>query len=123
MGKIQTKRAYEDIESSDGKRVLVDRMWPRGIKKEKLEIALWEKEIAPTNELRKEFGHDPEKFSWFEKEYKKELDNNDKTKDFVSQIAEWLKNNNVTLIYGAKDKKYNQAVVLQDYLSQKIEGN
>jgi len=123
MGKIQTKRAYEDIESSDGKRVLVDRMWPRGIKKEKLEIALWEKEIAPTNELRKEFGHDPEKFSWFEKEYKKELDNNDKTKDFVSQIAEWLKNNNVTLIYGAKDKKYNQAVVLQDYLSQKIEDN
>lgn len=123
MGKIQTKRAYEDIESSDGKRVLVDRMWPRGIKKEKLEIDLWEKEIAPTNDLRKEFGHDPEKFSWFEKEYKKELDNNDKTKDFVSQIAEWLKDNNVTLIYGAKDKKYNQAVVLQDYLSQKVEGN
>lgn len=122
MGKIQIKRAYEDIEASDGKRVLVDRMWPRGIKKEKLEIALWEKEIAPTNDLRKEFGHDPEKFSWFEKEYKKELNNNDKTKDFVKQIAEWLKDNNVTLVYSAKDTKNNQAVVLKDYLSQKIDG-
>ncbi|AYW44912.1 DUF488 family protein [Tetragenococcus koreensis] len=120
MGNLQIKRAYEDIEPSDGKRVLVDRMWPRGIKKEKLQLALWEKEIAPTNELRKEFGHDPEKFSWFQKEYKKELDNNDNTQDFVNQIAEWLKEDNVTLIYGAKDKEDNQAVVLKDYLSEKI---
>ncbi|GMA07514.1 hypothetical protein GCM10025886_06650 [Tetragenococcus halophilus subsp. flandriensis] len=120
MGNLQIKRAYEDIDPSDGKRVLVDRMWPRGIKKEKLELALWEKEIAPTNDLRKEFGHDPEKFPWFEKEYKKELDNNDKIPEFVEQIAEWLKEDNVTLIYGAKDKKYNQAVVLKDYLQEKV---
>ncbi|GMA47272.1 DUF488 domain-containing protein [Tetragenococcus muriaticus] len=120
MGQLQTKRAYEDIETSDGKRVLVDRMWPRGVKKEKLQLSLWEKEVAPTNELRKTFGHDPQKFSWFKNEYKKELDNNDKTQAFVNQIAEWLKKDNVTLIYGAKDKKENQAVVLKDYLLQKI---
>lgn len=120
MGSLQIKRAYEDVEPSDGKRVLVDRMWPRGIKKEKLALALWEKDIAPTNDLRKEFGHDPEKFPWFEKEYKKELDNNDKTQEFVEQIADWLQEDNVTLIYGAKDKKYNQAVVLKDYLQEKV---
>ncbi|AOF48721.1 DUF488 domain-containing protein [Tetragenococcus halophilus] len=120
MGNLQIKRAYEDIEPSDGKRILVDRMWPRGIKKEKLALALWEKGIAPTNDLRKEFGHDPEKFPWFEKEYKKELDNNDKTQEFVEQIADWLQEDNVTLIYGAKDKKYNQAVVLKDYLQEKV---
>ncbi|AYW50320.1 DUF488 domain-containing protein [Tetragenococcus halophilus] len=120
MGNLQIKRAYEDIEPSDGKRVLVDRMWPRGIKKEKLALALWEKSIAPTNDLRKEFGHDPEKFPWFEKEYKKELDNNDKTQEFVEQIADWLQADNVTLIYGAKDKKYNQAVVLKNYLQEKV---
>ncbi|MCF1686232.1 DUF488 family protein [Tetragenococcus halophilus] len=120
MGSLQIKRAYEDVEPSDGKRVLVDRMWPRGIKKEKLALALWEKDIAPTNDLRKEFGHDPEKFPWFEKEYKKELNNNDKTQEFVEQIADWLQEDNVTLIYGAKDKKYNQAVVLKDYLQEKV---
>lgn len=120
MGSLQIKRAYKDVEPSDGKRVLVDRMWPRGIKKEKLALALWEKDIAPTNDLRKEFGHDPEKFPWFEKEYKKELNNNDKTQEFVEQIADWLQEDNVTLIYGAKDKKYNQAVVLKDYLQEKV---
>lgn len=121
MGKLQIKRAYEKTEPSDGKRVLVDRMWPRGIKKEKLPLALWEKEIAPSNELRKEFGHDPEKFPWFEKEYKKELDKNEKIEDFVKQIEEWLKDNNVTLIYGAKDRENNQAVVLKNYLLQRVE--
>lgn len=96
---------------------------PRGIKKEKLQIDLWGKQIAPTNDLRKEFGHDPEKFSWFKSNYKKEIIDNDMTEDFVKQVNDWLKEGNVTLIYSARDKEHNQAIVLQDYLLQHVKMN
>lgn len=119
MGELQIKRAYVTFEKTDGKRVLVDRMWPRGIKKEKLALDLWEKEIAPTNELRKEFGHDPQKFAWFKKNYQKELDQNERTEKLKTQIDKWLAEGNVTLIYGAKDEVHNQAVVLKEYLLKK----
>lgn len=74
MGKLQVKRIYEAPEETDGSRVLVDRLWPRGIKKEKAELTAWEKAIAPTNELRKAFGHDPEKFPAFAQKYEDELE-------------------------------------------------
>lgn len=123
MGNLRIKRAYEEVEKSDGKRILVDRMWPRGIKKEKLKLDLWEKSVAPSRDLRKSFGHDPDKFDWFKKEYLKELSANKEMTDFAAQLKEWLTDSNVTLIYGAKDQKHNQAVVLQEYLQERIAKN
>ncbi|HLQ40225.1 MAG TPA: DUF488 family protein [Tetragenococcus sp.] len=120
MGNLLIKRAYEAVDANDGKRVLVDRMWPRGIKKEKLALDLWEKSLAPTSQLRKKFGHDPQKFSWFKKEYQKELEQNDELDNFIEQIKTWLNYANVTLIYSAKDQQHNQAVVLQEYLNGKL---
>ena len=121
VSKIQIKRAYVENDPSDGKRVLVDRMWPRGVKKETLAVDLWEKSIAPTSDLRKKFGHDPQKFDWFKKEYIKELNQEEETETFVKQIKQWVKEDeNVTLVYGAKDEKHNQAVVLKEYLEKKL---
>lgn len=86
MGKLQVKRIYEAPEETDGSRVLVDRLWPRGIKKEKAELTAWEKTIAPTNELRKAFGHDPEKFPAFAQKYTDELENNPESEPFLEKI-------------------------------------
>ncbi len=114
---IAIKRVYETSSEEDGFRVLVDRLWPRGISKEKAALDLWEKEIAPSGELRKWFGHEPEKYEEFRHRYREELSSNEKLGDFLAAIEGKGK---VTLLYGAKDKEHNQAVVLAEYLKEQF---
>jgi len=111
---LQLKRVYEKPDSKDGLRILVDRLWPRGLTKEKAAVDLWLKDIAPSTELRKWFGHDPEKWKEFQKKYLKELKDN---KDVVTVLNERLKKGPVTLLYAAKDEVHNEAKVLKDYFS------
>jgi uncharacterized protein YeaO (DUF488 family) len=111
---IKLKRVYEKPDKKDGFRILVDRLWPRGLTKEKAGVDLWLKDIAPTTELRKWFNHDPEKWSDFQKKYLKELKEN---KEAVSELKEHLKKGPVTLLYAAKDEEHNEALVLKHYLS------
>lgn len=111
---IKIKRAYQEPEDEDGFRILVDRLWPRGISKEKAKLDLWLKDVAPSNELRKWFGHDPEKWPEFQEKYNEELKS---MKTSLSKIKDLEKENNtVTLVYGAKDQEHNNAVVLRDKL-------
>jgi uncharacterized protein YeaO (DUF488 family) len=112
--KLKIKRVYEQPAKGDGKRILVDRLWPRGLTKEKAGIDLWLKDIAPSTELRKWFGHDPGKWKEFKKRYHQELKNNKKQ---VSILYEELKKRVVTLVYGAKDEQHNEALVLKEWLS------
>ena len=109
------KRVYEQPAKEDGKRILVDRLWPRGLTKEKASIDLWLKDIAPTTELRKWFGHDPDKWKEFKKRYHEELKNN---KEPVSILYDELKENTVTLVYAAKDEQHNEALVLKEWLNR-----
>jgi len=111
---IQIKRVYEKSDAKDGFRILVDRLWPRGLTKEKAAADLWLKDIAPSTELRKWFNHDPEKWKEFQKKYQKELQEN---KEAVSVLKEHLKQGPVTLLYGAKDQEHNEAEVLKNFLS------
>jgi uncharacterized protein YeaO (DUF488 family) len=112
--KLNIKRVYEKPDKQDGKRVLVDRLWPRGLTKEKADIDLWLKGIAPTTELRKWFNHDAAKWEEFQKRYRNELNNN---KEQVSLLKEQLKKGIVTLVYGAKDEDHNEALVLKEWLN------
>ncbi|KYD11253.1 hypothetical protein B4102_2218 [Heyndrickxia sporothermodurans] len=114
---ITIKRVYKPVNEADGKRVLVDRLWPRGISKEKAEIDEWMKDIAPSNELRKWFNHDPEKFEEFSQKYKEELKEPEKKKE-LDKLIEMSDGNTVTLVYSAKDEEHNQAVVLKHYLEE-----
>ncbi|MBK9216796.1 MAG: DUF488 domain-containing protein [Chloracidobacterium sp.] len=114
--RLKIKRAYDEPDASDGKRVLVDRLWPRGVSKDKAHIDLWLREIAPSTELRKWFGHDPEKWAVFQSRYKKELEGN---KELVDSIRTMAKAGPVTLVYAAKDEEHNDAVVLLDYLTER----
>ena len=118
MKKPTLKRIYDPLEPDDGTRVLVDRLWPRGISKEKAHVDLWLKEIAPSTELRKWFGHDPAKWTEFQKRYLAELEANDSA---VSTILDAMKNGTVTLVYAAKDEQHNEAVVLQGYLERRAQ--
>lgn len=110
---IRLKRAYEPPARSDGARILVDRLWPRGVKKETLKLDSWLKDIAPSSELRKWFDHRPDRFEQFAKKYRAELDANPGA---VAELEPWLHRGRVTLVYGARDPAINQAVVLRDYL-------
>lgn len=113
---IKLKRAYEKAEKSDGFRILVDRLWPRGMSKAKEHLDLWLKNIAPSTELRKKFGHDPEKWVEFKKEYAKELREN---KELVTALKAFLKEHKtVTFVYGAKDEEHNNAVALKELLEK-----
>ena len=112
---MQIKRIYDKAAPDDGFRVLVDRLWPRGVSKEKAALDLWLKEVAPSDELRQWFGHQPERFAEFRKRYTAELDAN----PAVQQLREALKAHRVvTLLYGARDPVMNQAAVLRDYVSK-----
>ena len=113
MTKYKIERIYEPTASDDSYRVLVDRLWPRGISKERAALNEWNKEIAPTDELRKWFNHDPEKFPEFSRRYMKELDNNPAAAEAKNN---WNKQSAVTLLYGAKDAEHNQAIVLKKWL-------
>ena len=113
MTKYKIERIYESTALDGSYRVLVDRLWPRGISKERAALDEWNKEIAPTDELRKWFNHDPEKFPEFSRRYMKELDNNPAAAEAKNN---WNKQSAVTLLYGAKDTEHNQAVVLKKWL-------
>lgn len=112
---IHLKRAYEDPTPSDGFRILVDRLWPRGVRKEAARIDLWLKDIAPSSELRKWFGHDPARWDEFRRRYFQELDGKP---ELVGQLRERLRQGNATLVYAAKDEEHNDAVALQEYLER-----
>ena len=108
---MKIKRVYEMALTEDGKRILVDRLWPRGLTKEKAGVDLWLKDIAPSTELRKWFGHDPAKWMEFKERYMEELKNNEKQ---TSILIEQLKTGMVTLVYAAKDQEHNEALVLKE---------
>ena len=114
--KIEIKRVYEEPRKEDGFRILVDRLWPRGLTKEKAKVDLWLKEIAPTTELRKWFAHDSEKWAGFKKRYLAELKEN---KEALLRIEQEMKKGNVTLLYAAKDEAHNEAQVLLNKLKKK----
>ncbi|MGE0282492.1 MAG: DUF488 domain-containing protein [Rhizobiaceae bacterium] len=114
--KLHIKRAYDAPSSDDGFRVLVDRLWPRGLSKASAHIDLWAKEVAPSTELRKWFAHDPEKWLGFRERYLAELDANRLAVD--SLLARLSDEGVVTLLYAAHDERYNNAVVLWDYLKR-----
>lgn len=120
MKKIQKKRVYDDPEENDGYRILVDRLWPRGVKKEDLPYDLWPKEITPSNESRKNFNHEEEKFQTFKTTYLNELTENDKADKFIETVAAELKQQNVTLLYAAKDPEINHVVILKDWLEKQV---
>ncbi len=114
---IRTKRVYEKAAKDDGFRVLVDRLWPRGLTKEKAHVDLWMKEIAPSDELRKWFHHEEQNWGEFVKKYKAELT---KKKELLSELKKLDKEHGtVTLLYGSKDEKQNQAVVLSAVIKGK----
>ena len=109
---IKIKRIYNSPAEDDGFRVLVDRLWPRGVSKEKAKIDLWLKDIAPSDQLRKWFAHDPAKWDEFKRKYFKELE---EKKDLINQVSKESKDG-TTLLYAAKDDKYNNAKALKEYI-------
>lgn len=114
---IQIKRIYTVAEASDGYRILVDRLWPRGIKKELSGVDLWAADLAPSASLRKWFNHEPGKFNDFKVKYLQELKENEAVAIFLKKIEQQPI---VTLLYGAKDEQHNQAIVLLDFLQKKL---
>ncbi|MFZ1076151.1 MAG: DUF488 family protein [Nitrosotalea sp.] len=113
---IKIKRVYESSSEEDGFRILIDRLWPRGLSKESAQIDAWLKDIAPSDNLRKWFSHDPKKWIEFKKRYYKELE---EKKDIVSKIRLFEKEKRmVTFLYSAKDKEHNNAVFLQEYMQK-----
>ena len=113
---IKLKRAYDPPGEHDGTRILVDRLWPRGLTKEKARIVLWLKDVAPSTDLRKWFAHDPAKWTEFQSRYKDELKHQNES---LSQLKQLAAKSPVTLIYAARDEEHNEAVVLQKLLSRK----
>ncbi len=111
---IKLKRVYETPGKEDGFRILVDRLWPRGISKEKAKVDLWPKEIAPSNELRKWYHADYEKWDEFKKKYKKELENNEEAFNELKSVVK--KNKTVTFVYSSKEEKFNNAFALREFL-------
>lgn len=116
MQHLQIKRVYDPPQKADGYRVLVDRIWPRGLSKDAAQIDLWMKDIAPSTELRKWFNHDPARWKTFQEKYRAELRQMSEKLDELKARAQ---KERITLVYGAKDTEHNQAVVLQDVLNKR----
>ena len=112
---IGIKRIYDKVEVTDGMRILVDRLWPRGVKKSTAHIDKWVKDVAPSDALRTWFGHDPEKWDAFRNRYRKELESNESMGSLTALVGK----NDVTLIYAAQDTAHNNAVVLSEFLAEK----
>jgi uncharacterized protein YeaO (DUF488 family) len=110
---IKIKRAYEQPDPDDGERILVDRLWPRGLSKQRAQIDLWMKEIAPSTELRVWFAHDPDKWRGFRSRYQTELRNNH---DALKILVDKAESGTITLLYAARDTKHNEAIVLKQFL-------
>jgi len=112
---LKTKRVYESAKPSDGTRFLVDRLWPRGVKKEKLELEAWLKDVAPSPELRKWFAHDPARWQEFQGRYRAELEAN---LEAWKPLLEAAKQGDVTLLYSARDTEHNSAILLKAFLEE-----
>ncbi|MEM0159663.1 MAG: DUF488 domain-containing protein, partial [Candidatus Micrarchaeaceae archaeon] len=110
------KRVYEKAELTDGKRVLIDRLWPRGLKKSIANVDIWLKGVAPSTELRKWFGHNPAKWAAFKERYAEELAKNPE----FEKLVELAKSSDITLLYAASDKEHNDAVVLLELLEKRL---
>ena len=116
MNNIIIKRVYEEYAENDGYRILVDRLWPRGMTKEKAHIDYWAKIISPNTELRKTFNHDADTWDEFKIRYLIELDNNERADEFISLIKEKLQHSNVTLLYAAKNEDINHVIILKEWI-------
>ena len=114
---LRVKRVYEKPEEVDGERILVDRIWPRGLSKEKARLSDWRKDLAPSNELRKWFGHDPERWEEFKERYRAELEEAGKVEE-VREISDMAEEGNVTLVFGAKDTEYSNARALESFIRE-----
>ena len=114
---IILKRVYEKPAAEDGKRLLVERLWPRGLKKEEAKIDEWLKDVAPSTELREWYSHDPAKWTEFKKRYWEELE---AKKDLVLRLAKESKENKVTFVFGSKEEKLNNANALKEYIETKL---
>lgn len=112
---LRLKRVYEPAASRDGVRVLVDRLWPRGLTKKKAAVDHWMKDVAPSPDLRKWFGHDPDRWSEFKRRYRSELRQH---KDLLDELRKMTRQGTVTLLYGARDEEHNDAVVLREVLAR-----
>jgi len=117
---IKIKRIYDALTPDDGTRILVDRLWPRGLSKEKAKVDLWLKEIAPSNALRKWYAHDPKKWAEFRKRYFNDLDTKG---ELVNQIVRKTREGDVTLLYSSKEEKINNAVALKEYIEKQKKGD
>lgn len=115
---IQLKRAYDDASQSDGYRVLVERLWPRGVSKEDAKLDDWTKDIAPSTELRKWFNHDIDRWEEFQERYRNELDENDDAQAILDELRTRASNGTLSLVFGSKDTEHNSAVVLKAVLEQ-----
>lgn len=115
--KINLKRVYDPVSKEDGPRILIERLWPRGVKKEDLIMDEWLKDVAPSTDLRKWFSHDPAKWKEFQKKYFKELDENHEA---LEPILKALHKGRVTLLYSSKDTEHNNAVSLKNYLEENM---
>ena len=114
---IKIKRAYDSSSDNDGCRILVDRLWPRGISKEKAKVDFWLKELAPSTELRRWYGHDPEKWAEFKSRYFAELDGNP---ELVNELLDYVGKGTVTFIYSSKEQRLNNAIALKEYVESSI---
>ncbi len=114
---IGIARVQDAPDSTAGARLLVDRVWPRGIARADLRLDAWVRDVAPSTELRKWFGHDPERWEAFRDRYRAELDDNPEA---VDRCLGWCRKGTVTLLFAAKDREHNQAVVLRDYLAERL---
>ncbi|MCM2436400.1 DUF488 domain-containing protein [Periweissella beninensis] len=117
---IKIQRIYSSNSTQPGYRILIDRLWPRGISKAKANLDDWDKMIAPSNKLRKWFNHDSQKFPKFSEAYRKELAENPETPKFIAKIRLKIANGDIILLYSAKDEDHNQAIVLRNYLQEKL---
>ena len=116
---VAIRRAYEEPGPADGTRVLVDRLWPRGLSKERAAVDLWLKDVSPSPELRRWYGHDPAKWDEFQERYRTELRQN---KDAVDELRRKCRGKTVTFVYAARDAAHNSALVLKDYLAGRGQG-
>jgi len=116
---LRIKRVYDKAEKADGVRVLVDRLWPRGVSREKAEIDRWLKEISPSTELRTWYGHDPARWEEFKARYFRELDQRDAV---IGELVQQARAGPVTLLYASTEKRINNAVALKEYLEKRLNG-
>ena len=116
---VRLQRVYGDLSSTAGRRVLVDRVWPRGLRKESLALDAWIRELGPSDELRRWFGHRPERWEEFQRRYRAELER-PAQRQLLDQLAALAREGPVTLLYGARDEERNQAVVLRAVLEERL---